>query len=174
MKFKIVGNGALSQYPNLLEKVNILLKEHGNGAVLPVPEGELNRRFEEHEALVAIIGDCIVGYVALSHVGAHAVEVRSLVTNRDYRHHGIGTALIIAMTEVASIHHAGKHIVAMASSASEGLFRKQNFEDPTPSQLSLLKKDLLGECVNCSLFQQEAFQGKMCCHTMLVWHKKES
>lgn len=169
MNYIIVENGG----SDLLLQINQLLKEHGNGAVLPVSEEELSRRFEDHEALIAMIGDCIVGYIALSKVGDHAVEVRSLVTDREYRQHGIGTALVIAITEVALKHHQGRTIVAMASVFSEGLFRKQCFEDPKEEELELLKDDLLAECTSCKIFQQGLLQGKMCCHTLLVWHKGE-
>ncbi|KKP69445.1 hypothetical protein A2X44_02825 [candidate division CPR3 bacterium GWF2_35_18] len=152
-----------------ISEINALILGHGNGGLLPVNDAEFQRRVESGDSLILKIDGVIVSYIALTPVNNHAVEVRSLVTERELRRHGYGTVLITEILKLAQINYPDRIVVAMVSGKSEGIFRNHNFIDPTPKELGLLDELLVLCWTTCPNFSKLPL-GKICCHTFLVWH----
>lgn len=152
-----------------ITEINQLIVNHGNGGVLPFDNAEFQRRIKVEDSLVLRIDGLIVSYIALTPINNHAVEVRSLVTERELRRHGYGTFLIVEALKLTQKNYPNRIVVAMVSGKSEGIFRDHNFIDPTPAEMGLLDELLILCRTTCPNFKNLP-QSKICCHTFLVWH----
>jgi len=116
-------------------------------------------------AIVAKLGDLVVGYCAGTYVYEHPdgaiMEVGALVVLPQYRHLGIAKQLVPAVTQ--HVHGLGYGAIAFCNPASTPIFKNANYAAATLEQVP---QEALGPCSTCPM--QSLHTNGICCDDVYI------
>ena len=124
-----------------------------------------------HMAVVAQIGEMIVGYCAGTYPyeqhSGNMMEVGSLVVVPEFRYLGIAHQLVPAVTK--QVHSIGWGAIAFCNTASASIFTKAGYQLATTDQVP---PEALGPCNTCPM--QKLHSNGVCCDEVYVSYPGES